>query len=123
MANGQVISTSLNGSGNVTANKQSDGSTALTWTTGQAHEYANNGRMFLQVKTGSTGGTMTVTTHVPSNRGLELPDRVIALTASMTKLYGPFPPDLHNDEDGNISVAFSATTGLEVTAFSLPSTY
>ena len=119
MANGQVIYPSLAGSGVVAANKQPDG-TALTWTAGTAHSFSNDGNLFLQVKTGSGGGTMTITTHVPPNRGLELPDRVITLTASTTKLYGPFPTDIHNDDDGNIQVAFSAVTNLEVTAFSVP---
>ena len=119
MANGQVIYPSLAGSGAVAANKQNDGS-SLTWAIGTPHDYSNDGNLFLQVKTGSGGGQMTITTHVPPNRGLELPDRVITLTASATKLYGPFPTDIHNDEDGNIQVAFSNITGLEVTAFSVP---
>ena len=119
MANGQVIYPSLAGSGAVAANKQNDGS-SLTWTANVAHEYSNDGNLFLQVKTGSGGGTMTITTHVPPQRGLELPDRAISLTASTTKLYGPFPVDQHNDENGNIQVTFSNITGLEVTAFSVP---
>ena len=121
MANGQVIYPSLAGSGPVAANKQPDG-TALTWVAAATHSFSNDGNLFLQVKTGAGGNqTMTVTTHVPPNRGLVLPDRTIDLTANTTKLYGPFPTDMHNDEDGNIQVAFSNITGLEVTAFSVPS--
>lgn len=124
MANMQVISPSLDGE-DVASNLQEDGTTAITWTVSTAteHKFLNNGRVVLQIEKGATAASLVVASQV-SVGGLDVEDRTITIDASSTKLYGPFPPNIHNETTGSdvgyTGIHFTGdVTGLEVTAFRL----
>ena len=46
-------------------------------------------------------------------------DSVVAVGAGVTKLLGPFNPSIFNDENGNMTVTFSAITSITCSIISL----
>lgn len=80
----------------------------------------NNGRVFLQVKN-AAGSSITVT--VASQKtilGLAVADVTVTVPATTgDKMIGPFPPDVFNDAQGQITVTFSAVSSVTVAAFRL----
>ena len=75
-----------------------------------ADEFANDGRTFLDVNNGS-GSSVTVTFTTPGTvGGVAIENPAIAVAAGARKRIGPFDPSVFNAADGNVDVAFSATT-------------
>ena len=121
MANLKVYSSSLDGV-QVEANKQED-DTALTWSAGAPHKFANNGRVILHVKIGAGANVLTVVSQATFG-GLAVANRTVTLTASETHILGPYPPNVHNEtvsatDPGYTSIQFSSVTNLEVVAIRL----
>ena len=75
-------------------------------------KFENDGDTFLLVARGSSASSMTVVTPATVD-GLAINDRVVALEQG-TYLYGPFPPALHNDEDGKVAISFSAVGSVTI---------
>jgi hypothetical protein len=121
MAKMQIVRASLAGVV-VAPDMQEDGTTALVRVAATSDKFLNDGRVVLQVTT-SAGADQMMTIESQAERfGLTLENREIALTASVTEVYGPFSTDAHNEttgaDDGYTSVQFNLATP-EVTAFSL----
>ena len=75
-----------------------------------ADEFANDGRTFLDVNNGS-GSSVTVTFTTPGTvGGIAIENPANAVAAGARKRFGPFDPSVFNAADGNVDVAFSATT-------------
>lgn len=75
-----------------------------------ADEFANDGRTFLDVNNGS-GSSVTVTFTTPGTvGGIAIENPANAVAAGTRKRFGPFDPSVFNAADGNVDVAFSATT-------------
>ena len=75
-----------------------------------ADEFANDGRTILDVNNGS-GSSVTVTFTTPGTvGGVAIENPAIAVAAGARKRIGPFDPSVFNAADGNVDVAFSATT-------------
>lgn len=75
----------------------------------------NDGRVMLHFK--KTGaGACTVTIVTPGTvRGKAIADATVNVPATTGDvMIGPFPPDLYNDANGNISFTLSDVTGLSV---------
>lgn len=123
MARMKVHSADLDGE-QLQTNIQEDGTAALVWVANTDHKFANNGRVILYVTTSAGASqTMTIGSQLEVS-GLGVENRVINLTASQTHVFGPFPPNIHNETSGNdagyTSVQFSNITGLAVAAIRLP---
>lgn len=75
-----------------------------------ADEFANDGRTFLDVNNGS-GSSLTVTFTTPGTvGGVAIENPTVTVAAGARKRIGPFDPSVFNAADGNVDVAFSATT-------------
>jgi len=76
--------------------------------------FPNNGQVGLYVKN-ATGSTVTVTTETPNTvDGLAVADKTSTLATAKEALLGPFPPNIYNDEDGKVHVAFDQTVDVTV---------
>lgn len=85
-----------------------------------ADEFANDGNTFLDVNNGS-GSSINVTFTTPGTvGGVAIENPVIAVAAGARKRIGPFNPSVFNAADGNVDVAFSATTTITAEPVKLP---
>ena len=83
-------------------------------------EFANDGNTFLDVNNGS-GSSINVTFTTPGTvGGVAIENPVIAVAAGARKRIGPFDPSVFNAADGNVDVAFSATTTVTAEPVRLP---
>lgn len=83
--------------------------------TGDAYTFNNDGRTLLYFK--KTGaGACTVTVVTPNTvRGKAIADTTFVVPATTGDVMaGPFPPDLYNDANSNVSFSVSDATGLSV---------
>ena len=92
-----------------------DDSTGVALTTTDTFQVPNDGRTTLVVKNGTGAVVITVVSHVTFD-GLDVDDRDISIAADTDYLLGPFPPNVYNDNDGNISLEFDAVGDLEIAA-------
>ena len=84
--------------------------TAFTPAQVEGHYFANNGSTFLQVANGSGVSINVTAISQLTLEGLAVADSIVAVGAGVTKLIGPFNPQIFNDQDGNVTVTFSAVT-------------
>ena len=119
MANFKVYSPDLDGE-QIESNMDEDGN-AITLVAATADQYLNNGRVILLVETSSgTGQEMQINSTFELS-GLPLTDRTVTLTPSQTHIFGPYPPNVSNDE-GYTEIEFNAaavTATVEVTVIRL----
>ena len=83
--------------------------TALATTIANANDYyfRNNGRMLLYVNN-ATGSTVTITTETPNTvDGLAVTDHTTTLATAKEAVFGPYPPEIYNDGDGEVHVTFN----------------
>ena len=76
----------------------------------------NDGHVYIRVRrTGTTASTLTVTTTATA-AGLAVNDRSITLSVTSGDLfeYGPFEPDLYNDENGEMTISFSDASDIDL---------
>jgi len=74
--------------------------------------FQNSGKTILLVENGS-GGELTVTVVTPSTvDGLAVSDRTVTVANGAKKVIGPFPVNVYNDSDNNVTVNFSATSSV-----------
>jgi hypothetical protein len=81
-----------------------------------ADEFPNDGKCYLHVKNGG-GSSINVTINDPNSASPPSAtafnaDVVVAVANGAEKIIGPFPPHRFNAEDGNVDVAYSATTSV-----------
>ena len=77
---------------------------------------SNNGQVYLHVRrTGTSASTMTIVTH-KAIEGLDVEDRAVALptTSGEVREFGPFDPDIYNDENGFMTLRFSSVSDIEL---------
>ncbi len=89
-----------------------------------AMTFANNGRVLLAISSGATPATLTITTPkvVPVVPGVSLTvqDPTVSIAATSNYLLGPFDTSIFNDANGEVAIAFSATTSIVVQAYTMP---
>lgn len=82
---------------------------------------ANDGRVMLHVKTGATTANITLTVQKKIDdgtaAGIAGTNPVIALAANKNYFLGPFDVGTYNDANGEVNLAFSATTSIVVQAY------
>lgn len=93
--------------------------TAFTPGQVEGHYYPNNGATFLLVTNGSGAPIDVTAISQLTVEGLAVADSVVAVGAGVTKLIGPFNPTIFNDENGNMTVTFSAVTSVTCSIISL----
>lgn len=81
--------------------------------TSDTYKFRNSGKTRLLVEK-SGAGTCTLTMVTPATvRGLAVADKTATVPASTGDMaFGPFPPSIYNDENGDMSITFSEITGL-----------
>ena len=80
---------------------------ATTIANANTYYFRNNGRMLLHV-TNSTGSTVTLTFETPGTvDGLAIADRTATLATDKEGVFGPFPPAVYNNGDGEVKVTFN----------------
>ena len=93
--------------------------TAFTPAQVEGHFFPNNGATFLLVTNGSQASIDVTAISQLTLEGLAVADSVVAVGAGVTKLLGPFNPSIFNDENGNMTVTFSAITSITCSIISL----
>lgn len=81
--------------------------TEMTWTQAVTDgvKFANNGRVMLLLRSHETSSDATVViTTQATYRGYALEDATFTLDHDSTMVIGPFPMDVFNDSDGNVTV-------------------
>lgn len=93
---------------------------ALSAANADGHTISNPAeRMFLEVVNGG-GSSIDVTIDiVPTVDGQSVSDRVVSVPAGERRIIGPFPANIYNNSDGNVTVTFSAVSDVELAAFSI----
>lgn len=91
---------------------------AITWANaaGGGDEFANTGKELLLVSHTNGGGstvTLTITTEATSD-GLAVADRTVSIAAGSFHVLGPFPKGIYNDADGNVNLAWSSATDIDI---------
>lgn len=82
-------------------------------------KFANDGRTYLHVKNGGgSPSTVTIVTQYTAG-GLALADQAVSVTNAQERVIGPFPTDLYNDANGDVTVTYSPTTSVTAGAFKL----
>lgn len=93
---------------------------ALTWSAAEAggDEFANTGKELLLVTNGAGSPvTLTVSTSQTVD-GLAVADKAIPIPAGETHVLGPWNKSLYNDVDGNVQLAWSSHTDVELAVIS-----
>lgn len=78
------------------------------------NEFVNSGRHFIHAKT-TAEVTITVTSQVDCNHGVNHPAPCAITIAEAEKMFGPFPKDRFNDEAGKVQITYTPTTGAGIT--------
>jgi len=81
------------------------------------NEFVNSGRHFIHAKNAheTEARTITITSQVDCNHGVNHPAPVEILAADDEKMFGPFPKDRFNDEAGKVQITYTPTTGADIT--------
>ncbi|KKN42554.1 hypothetical protein LCGC14_0712040 [marine sediment metagenome] len=67
-------------------------------------DFANNGRVFIHVKSTYTALQEITIVTAKTYRGYALADQTFEIPASGESFIGPFPADVFNDSSGNVNV-------------------
>lgn len=77
-------------------------------------EFANNGRVLVIVRSAETTSTTTVwITTAATFNGWALEDATFDVAAGRTKIAGPFPTNVFNDSDGNVTIVAVEGNGFD----------
>lgn len=83
--------------------------------------FPNNGKTLVEITNGS-GGSLTPTfaaTGVLAN-GATIASVATAIAAGITRVFGPFPPELFNNSSGQVAITYSGVTSLTIRCISMP---
>ena len=84
-----------------------------------ADTFDNNGRVFLLVDN-QNAGTIVVTIDVQQAvDGQDPASKTVSLLTTETKLIGPFPPEIYNDANEEVNVAYDITASVTAQAYRL----
>lgn len=74
----------------------------------------NDGNTVIYVKNGG-GSPITVTVTTPASiLGVAIADPQVSVTNGSEKVIGPFPPEIFNDANGQVALAYSAVTSVTI---------
>jgi len=78
--------------------------------------FANDGRKLLLVEhTNGAGSDVTLSVAITKDvDGVSVGTKDITIAAGTRHLLGPFPTDIYNDADGQVSLTYSDATDIEV---------
>jgi len=79
-------------------------------------DFVNDGEKVLVIEHTNGAGSdvdLTITTTKMVD-GEDVDDKVITIPAGERHLIGPFPPQVYNDGDGKVALAYSSETDIEV---------
>ena len=85
---------------------------------GNGIEFANDGRMFIEVENGATQTIVTVITQLTVD-GQAVADPTFTVPLNEDHLFGPFPPTIYNNAAGNAQADFSDVTDGTVSVWRL----
>ncbi len=81
---------------------------ALTEAASGGDVFQNTGHEFVQVANGNAGATRTVTFAITKLvDGVTPAGKAVTIPLSTTELIGPFPTEIYNNSDGNVSITYS----------------
>jgi len=83
----------------------------ITVSTANTYHFRNNGRMLLYVANAS-GNTVTATFAQPNPA--EGYDTTATLATAKAGMFGPFPPAIYNNGDGEVQVTFDQVVDVTV---------
>lgn len=84
-------------------------------------EFINDGRTILCVLSASDATEITFITPVTvDGQAVHDPVMTVAIHATRVSMFGPFPPGIYNNSDGDIEVDIDQDTGVTWGAFRLP---
>jgi len=87
---------------------------ATTINSANTYYFRNNGKMLLHVDN-ATGSTVTITFETPNTvDGLAITDKTATLATGKAAVFGPFPPGVYNNGDGEIKVTFTQNVTVTV---------
>lgn len=83
-------------------------------------KFNNDGKTVLWVENGS-GGELTVTlTTAATVGGVAIADPTVTIANGAKKVIGPFATSIYNDSNGQVTVAYSATTSVTAAVIRIP---
>jgi len=82
-------------------------------------QFENEGDAFVVVSNAS-GGAITARAVIQKTVDEVTPDpKEITVADGTAQLFGPFPTDIYNDENGNVQLTYSSATDLSVGVYKL----
>jgi hypothetical protein len=90
------------------------------WDAGLQHGFANDGRIFAQVKN-TNAAVRTVTVQTPGTvDGLAVAERTVNIPATTGDvMIGPFPPSAYNQADGQVYLDIDVVLNVTIAIFRL----
>lgn len=77
-----------------------------TVATANDYYFPNDGKTILHVANAS-GSTLTLTIETPNTvDGMAISDKTATLATAKSSVFGPYPPGIYNDENGNVHATF-----------------
>ncbi len=84
-------------------------------------EFPNDGRTILFVLCASDATEITfITPGTVDGNAIADPVMTVAINAADVSMFGPFPPGIYNDDNGDIHVDIDQNTGVTWNPFRLP---
>ena len=84
-------------------------------------EFANDGRTILCVLCASDATTITfITQGTVDGNAIADPIMTVTIDAAEVSMFGPFPPGIYNNDEGDIELDISQDTGVTLNPFRLP---
>lgn len=84
---------------------------------GGGDTFANTGTEYIHIKNGDASSINVTFVTTATADGLATADRVVAVPGNGERIIGPFPKATYNDEDGILSITYSAVTSVTVGVF------
>lgn len=83
--------------------------------------FPNNGKTLVEITNGS-GGSLTPTFAATGTlqNGAVIASVATAIAAGVTRVFGPFPPELFNNSSGQVAITYSGVTSLTIRCISMP---
>ena len=82
--------------------------------------WVNTGKEYVVIKNGG-GGAITVTLDVKATvDDAVVTDPTVSIGAGVTKIIGPFPTGIYNDDEDEMNITYSGVTTVTVKVLKLP---
>jgi hypothetical protein len=82
--------------------------------------WLNTGREVLVVSNADSGAHTVGVTVQANPDGKNVTERTVNVVNATSRVLGPFPPNIYNDEGGYANLVYSATTAMHVQVVRIP---